>query len=122
VKKVLVVDDSETIREQVATALTGAGFEVIEAANGLDGLACAAENEIDLMLLDVNMPKLTGLEVLERLAASAAKPGFPIIMLTTEAHRAMIEKAKRLGARAWIVKPVKMNLLVAAVNQMTSAR
>lgn len=121
-KKVLIVDDSETIRAQVATALVGAGFQVAEAPDGQQALDYVTDHEVDLMLLDMNMPILTGLEVLEQLSAKARTRKFPVVMLTTEAHLTLIEKAKRLGARAWIVKPVRMDQLVAAVTKLTTSR
>lgn len=104
-KKVLIVDDSDTVRTQVASALVGAGFQVAEAVDGLHAVKYATEDEVDLMLLDVNMPVLN-----------------PVVMLTTEAHMTLIENAKRLGARSWIVKPVKLDQLVAAVTRLTNAR
>jgi two-component system, chemotaxis family, chemotaxis protein CheY len=120
VKKVLVVDDSETIRGRANAALSGAGFQVLEAADGTQGLACATDNDVDLVLLDVNMPGLGGLEMLEKLLTNPRTARIPVLMLTTEANLSTIEKAKRLGARGWMVKPIKMEQLVRAVTTLTN--
>jgi two-component system, chemotaxis family, chemotaxis protein CheY len=118
VKKILVVDDSETIRLTVTDTLQKAGFTVIQATDGLDGLARLAEHDVDLLILDVNMPRLNGLEMLERLQANPEWAKIPVVMLTTEAHFALIERAKKLGARGWMIKPVKPENLVAAAKKI----
>jgi len=119
-KIVLVVDDSETIRQQVAGALERAGFSVIEAADGVDGLERANQNELCMVILDVNMPRLSGLEMLERLRENPKHKTLPVLMLTTEVQQSMIERAKKAGARGWMIKPVKMDQLVSAVTKLAS--
>lgn len=120
-KTVLLVDDSETIRNQVASALEGAGFAVLEARDGIDGLECIEQNkELSLVILDVNMPRLNGLEMLERLKADSTKASLPVLLLTTEVQQSMIERAKKAGARGWMVKPVKMDQLISAVTKIAS--
>jgi two-component system chemotaxis response regulator CheY len=119
-KKVLVVDDSETIRQQVASALERAGFSVVEAADGMDGLERADQNELCMVILDVNMPRLSGLEMLERLRENPKHKSLPVLMLTTEVQQSMIERAKKAGARGWMIKPVKMDQLVSAVTKLAS--
>ncbi len=120
-KTVLLVDDSETIRNQVASALQRAGFAVLEARDGLDGLECIEQNkELSLVILDVNMPRLNGLEMLERLKAGNNNAGLPVLLLTTEVQQSMIERAKKAGARGWMVKPVKMDQLISAVTKLAS--
>lgn len=117
-KKILVVDDSETIRQQVAGALGPAGFAVIEAADGVIALERAFANDISMVILDVNMPRLGGLEVLEKLKADERTARVPVLMLTTEAQQSMIERAKKAGAAAWLVKPAKVEQLVAVVRKL----
>ncbi len=117
-KKVLVVDDSETIRQQVAGALEPAGFAVVEASDGVVGLERAQTNAVSMVILDVNMPRLGGLEVLERLKADPKTARVPVLMLTTEAQQSMIERAKKAGATGWLVKPVKMDQLVSVVRKL----
>lgn len=119
-KKILIVDDSETIRITVTTALEGAGFTVIQAIDGLDGLARLAEHEIALIILDVNMPRLGGLEMLEKVQADPNFAKIPVVMLTTEAHFTLIERAKRLGAKGWMIKPVKPENLIAAAKKIVA--
>jgi two-component system chemotaxis response regulator CheY len=120
VKKVLIVDDSETIRQAVARALGNAGFSVVEASDGIDALERIGESEFSLVILDVNMPRLGGLDLLERLRANVKTSTLPVMMLTTEAQRSMIERAKKAGARGWLIKPVKMEHLVIAVSKLAA--
>jgi two-component system, chemotaxis family, chemotaxis protein CheY len=119
-KTVLVIDDSETIRAHVATILRGAGYEVIEASDGLMGAFTIRERASDLCLVicDINMPRLDGLEMLEVLRGQY--PKLPILMLTTESRVDKVERAKKAGAKAWIIKPFKPELLVEAVSKLTS--
>lgn len=119
-KKVLIVDDSETVRTQVGRALADAGFDVVEAGDGMEGLERAQEGEFALILLDINMPRMNGLELLDRLREQAGTKDVPVLVLTTEVQESMIARAKKAGAAGWIVKPVKMNLLVAAVSKVAA--
>lgn len=116
-KRVLVVDDSTTIRQQVSLALTEAGFEVIEAFDGLDALTKVGP-EIAMMICDVNMPRLNGLDTLDKLRANPASAALPVLMLTTEGQADLIERARKAGVKGWIVKPFKPHLLVAAVKRV----
>jgi two-component system chemotaxis response regulator CheY len=120
-KRVLIVDDSATIRQQVRMALTQAGFDVIEAADGEDGVAkIRADATIAAVICDVNMPKKSGLELIEEIKAGGANSHVPIVMLTTEGQPALVQRAKQAGAKGWIVKPFKANLLVAAMQKLTA--
>ncbi|HVV85762.1 MAG TPA: response regulator [Kofleriaceae bacterium] len=116
-KRVLVVDDSATIRQQVSLALTQAGFEVVEAVDGLDALAKVG-SQIAMMICDVNMPRLDGLATLEQLRTDPSVAAMPVLMLTTEGQASLVERARRAGAKGWIVKPFKADLLVAAVRRL----
>ncbi len=118
-KKVLIVDDSHSLRQQVVAALEAAGFSVIEAQDGVQGLARLAEHEdASLILLDVNMPAMGGMEMLDRLAQPSGRVQIPVLMLTTEAERSLIARAKAAGARGWLIKPIKPELLVSAVSKV----
>jgi two-component system, chemotaxis family, chemotaxis protein CheY len=119
-KKILIVDDSETIRITVTATLESAGFAVLQAVDGLDGLAQLAEHDIALVILDVNMPRLGGLEMLEKVQADPKLSKIPVVMLTTEAHFALIDRAKKLGAKGWMIKPVKPENLIAAAKKVVS--
>jgi two-component system, chemotaxis family, chemotaxis protein CheY len=119
-KQVLIVDDSKSIRNEVSDALTPAGYGVLEAANATEAFACLEEHQnITLVVLDVNMPGMNGLDVLERIQRDHAARQLPIVMLTTEAERALIERAKRAGAKGWLLKPIKAHLLVATVMRLS---
>jgi two-component system chemotaxis response regulator CheY len=118
-KKVLVVDDSATVRQQVGSALTQAGFTVIEAVDGVDGAACIeASPDLALVICDVNMPRMNGLEMVEAVRRQARPATMPIIMLTTEGDPSLVARAKQAGAKGWIVKPFKPELLVAAARKL----
>lgn len=115
-KKIIVVDDSRTARQQVAQALPE--YDIIEAIDGSDGLAKVQSNpDAALVIVDINMPKMSGIEML-----SAAKAGsgtdVPFLMLTTEAQPELVQQARAFGAKAWIVKPFKPDLLRAAVAKL----
>jgi two-component system chemotaxis response regulator CheY len=118
--KILIADDSMLVRRQVATALKGAGFVVIEAVDGEDALGKATP-DLALIVCDVNMPKMSGLELLEKLHASPTLSVVPFVMLTTEAQPGMFERAKAHGAKAWLIKPFKADLLLAAIQKLTGA-
>ena len=118
--KVLVIDDSMMIRRQVGQALIGAGFSVIEAVDGVDGLQkLTTSPDTRLVVCDVNMPRMDGIEFLARMNADGA--GGPVVMLTTEGQPELIQRAKALGAKGWIVKPFKPELLVAVARKLTAA-
>jgi two-component system, chemotaxis family, chemotaxis protein CheY len=118
---IMLIDDSATLRLQVRRALSAAGFGVIEAVDGVDGLEKLAQNpDVRLIVCDVNMPRMSGIEFVTALAAQGGERP-PVIMLTTEGHPDMIRAAKACGARAWMSKPFKPDLLVAAAKKMTGA-
>ena len=120
-KKIIVIDDSQTIREQVATTLRRAGFEILEAVDGVDGTEVIERTpDAALAICDVNMPKKNGLELLEGLRSSGRTPILPVLMLTTEGQPLLIERARKAGAKGWLVKPFKADLLLAAVKKLTS--
>lgn len=121
-KTVLIVDDSATMRQQVRLALTGAGFNTLEAADGVEGFQAIAErDDIAAVVCDVNMPRMGGLEMLQLVKAKGKLPALPVLMLTTEGQPALVQKAKAIGARGWIVKPFKAEQLVAAIKKLTAA-
>lgn len=118
-KKIIVIDDSQTVRQQVALVLGGAGYEIIEAADGVEGARVIRENPgAALAICDVNMPRLGGLEMLDSLRAQSEPVSLPVIMLTTEGRPDLIERAKANGAKGWIVKPFKPTMLLAAVTKI----
>lgn len=120
-KKVLVVDDSMTVRQQVSAVLTQAGFEVVEAQDGVEGAdVIAAQKDIAMVICDVNMPRMNGLDMVEKVKADASNANLPVVMLTTEGNPALIQQAKAAGAKGWILKPFKADQLLATVNKLTA--
>jgi len=110
--KVLTVDDSKTVRIIVKKAFKGYDCEIIEAANGVEGLAAASKETPDLILLDITMPVMDGVEMLTKLKSDPALKGIPVIMLTAEGGRDNVLKIAKIGVRDYIVKPFKEEVLV----------
>lgn len=121
-KKILVVDDSNTIRQQVGMCLSGAGYAVVEAADGAEGFeAIKSQSDIAMVICDVNMPNMNGIEMLEAVQKEGKSGKPPVVMLTTEGQPALIKRAKSAGAKGWIVKPFKPDMLLAAAKKLTAA-
>lgn len=119
--KIMVVDDSATVRAQVSRALTQAGFETVQAVDGLDALDKVTTSDADVALIvcDVNMPNMSGIEFLE--AAKGRGLSAPVLMLTTEGQPQLMQRAKAAGARAWIIKPFKAEILIEAAKKLATA-
>lgn len=114
-KKVLIVDDSPSIRKEVVEALSRAGYEVLEAVDGADAIEKIDAQRPAAVICDVNMPRMNGLEMLETIRREPKHATLPVVMLTSEGQPALVQRAKRAGAKGWIVKPFKTDLLVAAM-------
>jgi len=120
-KLALVVDDSIVIRRLVGQTLRGAGFEVIEAANGADALGLAQSHaEITLVMTDQNMPKMSGVEFIHALRLEPSHKFTPVVFLTTESDDSMRQTAREAGATAWIVKPFNPEKLLAVVQRIAA--
>ncbi len=120
-KKILIIDDSATVRNQVRAALVGNGFEILEAADGVEGLSAIVEQpDLAAVVCDVNMPRMGGLQMLELAKAKGLLATLPVVMLTTEGQPALVQQAKALGAKGWIVKPFKPELLVLTMRKLTA--
>ncbi len=120
-KNILVIDDATAIRQVVELTLRDSGYEVVQAADGRDGLAKLDGQGIDLIICDVNMPVMNGIEFLSAVKNDEAYSSYkytPIIMLTTESGDDMKAKGKELGARAWLIKPFKPDQLIEAVGKL----
>lgn len=119
--KVLVVDDSATVRQQVTLTLSEEGFDVVEAVDGQDGAEkIAANSDIKLVICDVNMPRLNGLDMLAKVKDDGTLGATPVIMLTTEGSADLIQRGKQLGAKGWVIKPFKAELLIAAAKKLAA--
>lgn len=119
-RRVLVIDDSPAVRSEVRATLAPAGYEVIEAADGVSGAAAISDGatELGLVICDVNMPQLTGIELLESLAQSASSRSVPILMLTSEGRPSLMQRARRAGAKGWLLKPFNPAVLLTAVRKL----
>ena len=118
-KTILIVDDSMTVRQQVSMILKAAGYNIAEACNGREGVEVMRSGApIAMVICDVNMPISNGLEFLETIKGDAPAPPVPVVMLTTDGSPELIARAKRAGARGWIVKPFQSDLLVSAVRRL----
>ncbi len=120
-KTILSVDDSASALQMVKLTLTGAGYQVLQAVNGADGLAKARAGTVDMVLTDVNMPVMDGLTLIRELRKLPAFKGIPIVFLTTESDAAMKQQAKAAGATGWITKPFQQDQLLAVVRRVLGA-
>lgn len=110
--QILTVDDSASIRMTTKIALTNAGYQVTEAVDGRDGLTKATSGAFDLIVTDLNMPNMNGIEMIKALRGSPKHAGTPIIFLTTESDGEIKAQAKAAGATGWITKPFDSDQLV----------
>lgn len=120
-KTVLSVDDSASVRQMVKLTLTGAGYEVVQASDGAEGLALAQETAADMVLTDLNMPNMDGLALIRELRKLPAYQGVPIIFLTTESDDGTKAEARSAGATGWITKPFQQDQLVSVVRKVLGA-
>lgn len=117
-KTILMVDDSASLRQVVSIALKGAGYDVIEANDGNDGIAKLDGNKINLIISDVNMPGMDGLTMVTEIKKMPNYKFTPIIMLTTEAGADYKARGKDAGVKAWVVKPFKPDQMLDAVSKL----
>ncbi len=117
-KTVLIVDDSASLRQLVVLALKGSGFRVVEATDGVDGLAKLDGGRVHLIISDVNMPNMDGLTFLKEVKKRPDTRFTPVIMLTTESAADKKEEGRAAGAKAWVVKPFQPQQMLAAVNKL----
>jgi two-component system chemotaxis response regulator CheY len=115
--RVLTVDDSAAMRDLVSLTLQQAGFEVAQACDGVEGLDMARDGNFDLILADLNMPNMNGIELIRALRAESSCRTTPILMLTTESDLVKRREGKQAGATGWIVKPFFPDQLVASLHR-----
>jgi two-component system, chemotaxis family, chemotaxis protein CheY len=120
-RKILTVDDSRTMRDMVSYTLKGAGFEVLEAEDGLKALGVLATTRVDLIITDINMPNMDGVTLVKRVRAGGAHASTPILILTTESGDDRKASGKAAGATGWIVKPFAPEKLLSVVNKVCPA-
>ena len=119
-KIVLTIDDSRSMRDMLRLALSESGFEVIQAVDGVHGIEVLNGCNPDVIVTDVNMPRMDGFGVIEAVRKDPTKRNIPILVLTTESDAAKKLRAKEAGATGWIVKPFDPIKLVAAINRVTA--
>lgn len=117
-KTILAVDDSGSLRQMVAFSLTAAGYKVVQAVDGVDGLSKAKVQLVDLVLTDQNMPNMDGLTLIQNLRTLSGYAKVPILMLTTESSDEMKAKGKAAGANGWLVKPFDPKRLIEVVQKV----
>jgi two-component system chemotaxis response regulator CheY len=118
VPHILIVDDVATIRQIVTAVMQGVGYKVHEAASGEDALALADRQRVHLVLADMNLPGMNGLDLVSRLRAHKSYRSTPIVMLTKGGKDEDLQRAQRVGASGWIEKPFTPEKLLATVNQV----
>ena len=117
-KTIVIVDDSESIREVVGFTLTNAGHKVLTAVDGKDALKFFKGDKVDLVVTDLHMPEMDGIELIKEIRNREDYKFVPILFLTTESQQAKKMEAKEAGATGWIVKPFVPEKLLAAISKV----
>ncbi len=117
-KVIMTVDDSTSVRQMVGFTLKRAGFEVVEATDGRDAVSQLDNISIDMMITDLNMPNMDGIELIKEVRNKPQYRFIPIVMLTTESQDDKKQAGKAAGATGWIVKPFKPDQLLAVVKKV----
>jgi two-component system, chemotaxis family, chemotaxis protein CheY len=117
-KRILIVDDSATVRQQLQVLLRGNGFGVLEAEDGKQGLATATREDVDMLIVDVNMPNMNGIEMVAEVRKLPKHQKTPIFMLTTESTKSVMAMGKTAGATAWIIKPFRPEMLLKGIERV----
>lgn len=117
-KTILTVDDSTSVRQMVSFTLKSAGYDVIEATDGQDALKKLATSQVQMILTDLNMPVMDGLELIRQVRAGGNHQFVPIVMLTTESQDVKKQAGRSAGATGWIVKPFNPPQLLAVVKKV----
>ena len=116
--KILAVDDSRTLREMLFDCLTGAGHEVFTACDGAEGLIALREHRPDIVITDLNMPVMDGLEFIAAARAEEAGRGVPLLLLTTETAGDLKLRAREVGATGWLTKPFNGAQVLVLIEQL----
>ncbi len=117
-KTIMIVDDSASLRQVVAIALKGAGYDVIEGSDGKDALGKLTGQKVHLIISDVNMPNMDGIAFVSAVKQLPAYRFTPVIMLTTESQESKKREGQAAGAKAWVLKPFKPDQLLTAVQKL----
>jgi two-component system chemotaxis response regulator CheY len=117
-KKIMTIDDSKTIRDMLMLTLSDAGFDVLQAVDGQDGLDVLGDDRVDVIITDINMPRMDGYEVIRQLRKNPVHKATPILVLTTECDVDKRNLARDAGATGWMVKPFDPERLIATVRKV----
>ncbi len=117
-KRILTIDDSKTMRDMLMLTLAEAGFDVLQAVDGQDGIDVLGDEQVDVVITDINMPRMDGYEVIRHLRRHPAHKSTPILVLTTESEMEKKDLAREAGATGWMVKPFDPDKLVATVRKV----
>jgi two-component system chemotaxis response regulator CheY len=116
--KILVVDDDPTTRKVLTIYLRAKGYEVVTAENGLDGQEKLGANPVQLIMSDINMPYMDGIEFVKSVRANAGWANIPILMVSTEADPEEKQKAYAAGANGYLVKPVTAEMVTSTIKKL----
>lgn len=117
-KKILLIDDSRTVRLQVRIFLESAGYQVEEAKDGGDGFSKFHAFDPDALLIDFHMPDMTGLDLLDKIRSQPEGKSIPAFILTTETSKSQMARGKEVGATAWMIKPFKPGALLEGLERV----
>ncbi len=117
-KRILTIDDSKTMRDMLMLTLAEAGFDVLQAVDGQDGLDVLVKEQVDVIITDINMPRMDGYEVIRNLRRNPDHKTTPILVLTTESESEKKNLAREAGATGWMVKPFDPDRLIATVRKV----
>jgi two-component system chemotaxis response regulator CheY len=118
-KRILTIDDSRTMRDMLRMTLVDAGYVVIQAVDGMDGLDVLKKERFDVVITDINMPKLDGYGVIRHMRADSGYDDTPILVLSTENDQKTKDIGRDAGATGWLVKPFDPDQLVEIVRQVS---
>jgi two-component system chemotaxis response regulator CheY len=117
-KTIMTADDSASIRQLVKMTLAGAGYDVVEAVDGQDAYNKFAASPANMLITDLNMPNMDGIELIAKIRGLPSGKFIPIVLLTTESDGSKKEAGKHAGASGWIVKPFNKDQLLAVVKKL----
>jgi two-component system chemotaxis response regulator CheY len=117
-KIIMTVDDSASVRQMVAFTLKSAGYEVVEAVDGRDALLKLQGRKVNMVITDLNMPNMDGIELTRAIRGDAGNRFVPIVLLTTESQDGKKQEGRAAGATGWIVKPFKPEQLLGVVKKV----
>ena len=116
--RVLVVDDADTIRDHLKNIFTSDGYDVTEADRGTSGLEASQKEQFDLIVTDVNMPDMNGIDMIAKLREDSMKLSTPVMVVTTESLRRWGDTCKELGAQFWIMKPFSETAILSVAKKI----